>query len=301
MGPTASGKSALALALAHALDGEIVNADSMQMYRDLRVLTARPSEWDEKAAPHRLYGLIDAAQRFSVGQYLTTLAPVLADLKHRGRHAIIVGGTGLYFKAMTQGLVDAPAVSETMLQALRAELAERGPEALHGELDFAARREIRPHDTPRLLRALGVWRESGRSLHGDHDNAAPVLAPGDWMGIALTPSRGIIYEAIDRRFDAMVASGAVEEAKALFDRGLDPSLPCMKAHGMPWFAAHFRGEMAIGEAIALSKRDTRHYAKRQFTWIRGQMPDWTPVEDTDLDVRRAQIFSAMNALTQARR
>jgi len=270
MGPTASGKSALALAVADAIGGEIVNADSMQVYRDLRVLTARPTPEEEAQAPHHLYGHVDASERYSVGRWLKDARAAIAGIEARGRTAIVVGGTGLYFMALTEGLAAAPPTSEAARARLIARLEVEGALALHAALaarDPEAASRIGVNDAPRIIRALSVVEETGRTL-GSFLTPPPAAA---WAGAALTPERAQLYARIDARFEAMAAGGAVEEARALAERGLDVMLPAMKAHGMPWLAAHLRGEMRLAEAIALAQRDTRRYAKRQFTWIANQL------------------------------
>lgn len=288
MGPTASGKSALALALARRTGAAIVNADAMQAYRDLRVLTARPSAAEEAEAPHHLYGHVDASVRHSVGDWLNEALGALADIAADGRPAIIVGGTGLYFKALTEGLAAIPPPQPAVRAAIEARLGRLGPAALHAELgarDPAAATQIAPMDGVRIARALEVLEATGASILSFYSATAPALASGAWVGLALTPPRDWLYARINARFAAMMAEGAAEEAAALLARGLDPLLPAMKAHGMPWFAAEARGEIGQGELIALSQRDTRRYAKRQFTWIGGQMPGWARIETIDPEER----------------
>lgn len=290
MGPTASGKSALALALAERLDGEIVNADSMQVYRDLRVLTARPTREEEAQAPHHLYGHVDAAVRYSVGDWSRAAAPVIAEIAGRGKTPIVVGGTGLYFMALTEGLAEIPAPSAEA----RAEVAAADDGALHDwlrDLDPAAAATLEPRDTPRIVRALEVMLSTGLSISDWRAGTKPILGDGAWTGVALTPPRAPLYEAIDVRFGAMLAGGAMEEARALCARGLDPQLPCMKSHGMPWLAAHFRGEIDLETTAAHGRQDTRRYAKRQFTWIRNRMTAWARIEDVSLDRRIEQVLA----------
>jgi tRNA dimethylallyltransferase len=302
LGPTASGKSALALALAERLGGEIVNADSMQVYADLRVLTARPSPEEEARVPHHIYGVVDAATRFSAGAWLRTATPVLADIAARGKTAIVVGGTGLHFRALTEGLDDIPEPPAALRAALEARAAADGPEVLHAELaardsDGAAR--IRPRDTPKIIRALSVLQHTGRpidSFRTGRQRAEAPTAGRPPLGVALTPPRADLYRAIDARFAAMLSGGALEEARALMARGLDPALPAMKAHGMPWLMAHLRGEMTLAEAAALAARDTRRYAKRQFTWIANQTPDWPRIASTGLEDRIAHVCTLLKAL-----
>lgn len=274
MGPTASGKSALALALAEMLGGEIVNADSMQAYRDLCLLSARPSAAEEARAPHHLYGAVDASERYSTGRWLEDVTPALAAIAARGKTAIVVGGTGLYFKALTEGLsTAAPGDADTRTR-LRADLERDGAVALHARLaaiDAAAASRIKPNDSTRILRALEVH-EGGGDVAVLSERAPPALT--DFIGLALTPDRAALYAAIEVRFDLMIAEGALDEVRALVARNLDPNLPAMKALGVGPLAALIRGEIDLPAAIDLAKRDTRRYAKRQFTWINNQMPMW---------------------------
>ncbi len=273
-GPTASGKSALAIAVAKATGGVIVNADSMQLYDGLRVLTARPTPEEEAAAEHRLYGFVDPRVAFSVGDYVRTAAPLLGDLQRAGRLAILVGGTGLYFRALTHGLAEVPAIPAEVM----AEVEAIPPGELHRTLaaeDPESAGRLSPADLPRLQRALSVKRGTGLSL-GDwrRDATAPILQPDRWAGLFLGPERGPLYGRIDRRFEAMMASGALEEAARIRDLGLPANRGVMKAHGMPHLIAHLDGRLSLEEAIRLGQRDTRNYAKRQFTWARRFMTDW---------------------------
>jgi tRNA dimethylallyltransferase len=296
MGPTASGKSALALALAERLDAEIVNADSMQVYRDLRVLTARPTPAEEARAPHHLYGFVDAAVRFSVGAWLSAARLALAGIAARGRLAIVVGGTGLYFKALTEGLATTPPIPPELRGELEARLLRDGAPSLHGELsvrDPKVAAALSPNDAPRILRALEVFEATGESISVWRDrNDPPVLAPGAWAGIALHPPRALLYARIDARFAAMLEAGALDEVTRLQARGLDPLLPCMKAHGAPALMAHLRGDMGLPGATKLAAQDTRNYAKRQFTWMRGQMPNWPRLEMLEDAARIAAALAA---------
>lgn len=295
MGPTASGKSALALDLAARLGGDIVNADSMQVYRDFRILTARPSDADLARAPHHLYGHVDASELYSVGRWLKDALTALAAIQARGRLPIVVGGTGLYFKALTEGLVELPPVEPELREALRARLALVGAPALHGELarvDPASAARINMNDAPRILRALEVFEMLGEPLSALQADTKPALAREQWVGLALTPPREALHAAIDARFDAMLHSGALEEARAFAARGLDPALPANKAHGAPALTAHLRGELSLQEAAEIGKRDTRRYAKRQFTWMAGQMAAWPRIADTDPLARLARVLEA---------
>jgi tRNA dimethylallyltransferase len=281
-GPTASGKSALALSLAEQCGGTIINADAMQVYRDLRIITARPTPEEEARVPHLLYGHVDAAENYSVGRWCVDVAAALAEAEGAGRVPIVVGGTGLYFKALTQGLAAVPPTPADVRAAVRARLDKIGPAGLHAELqkhDPAMAARLKPGDRMRVARALEVFEATGRSL-ADWQRAGmrAVLDPKRAAKIFLNPDRAELHRRIEARFDAMLANGALQEVRALDARGLDPLLPAMKAHGVPWLRRHLRGEISLAEAAAGAKQDTRRYTKRQLTWFRHQMPGWTWVE-----------------------
>jgi tRNA dimethylallyltransferase len=278
-GPTASGKSALALALAERLGGTIINADSMQVYRDLRIITARPSLDEEARVPHRLYGHVDAAENYSVGRWCQDARAALDAVRAEGRLPVLVGGTGLYFKALTQGLSVVPPTPPEIRAAVRARCDAEGVAALHAELarrDPAMAERLRPSDRMRIARALEVLDATGRSLADWHHDGMPsILDPGRALKFFLVPDRAALHRRIDARFDAMLAAGALEEVRRLAARRLDPMLPAMKAHGVPWLIRHLAGEITLAEAAEAGKRDTRRYTKRQLTWFRHQMPGWT--------------------------
>jgi tRNA dimethylallyltransferase len=277
-GPTASGKSALALALAERTGGVVINTDSMQVYRDLRVITARPTPDEESRVPHRLYGHVDAAINYSAGSYVTDAAMVLAEARNAGRLPIFIGGTGLYFKALTRGLSAVPPVAAEFRDAVRLRLARDGVEALHAELalrDPEAAERLKPRDRTRITRALEVVEATGRPLADWHrEGQPPLLAEGNYQAVFLAPERDTLYARIDARFETMLGKGALEEVAALAARGLDPLLPAMKAHGVPALMRFLKGEIARDQAAAIGKADTRHYAKRQFTWFRHQLPEF---------------------------
>jgi tRNA dimethylallyltransferase len=279
-GPTASGKSALALDLARETAGEIVGADSMQLYRDLRVLTARPSEADEATCPHHLFGVADAAETWSVGRWLGEALRVLDEIAGRGRPAILVGGTGLYFRALTMGLADVPPTPAAVraevlsLWELLGEVAFRERLA---EADPAAETRIAPADRQRLTRALEVFQATGRALTDWQADTRPPLAREAWRGVVLTLPRPDLYARIETRLDAMAASGARQEVAALLARRLDPRLPAMKALGVASFAAELAGRLTPDQALAEAKAETRRYAKRQVAWFNTQAADWPRV------------------------
>jgi tRNA dimethylallyltransferase len=277
-GPTASGKSALALALAQKAGGVVINADSMQVYRDLRILTARPSAEEEALVPHRLYGHVDAAVNFSAGSWVTDAAHELSQARAQGALPIFVGGSGLYFKALTRGLSAVPPIAPEIRDAVRARLECDGVEALHAALtlrDPASAGRLKPRDRSRIARALEVVEATGRSLTDWHrDGLPPLLPEGSFRALFLDPDRDPLYARIDARFDAMLKAGALEEVAALAARRLDPLLPAMKAHGVPGLIRHLNGEITLEEAAVIGRADTRHYAKRQFTWFRHQLPEF---------------------------
>ena len=292
-GPTASGKSALALALAETHNGVIINANSMQVYRDLRMITARPTPEEEARAPHRLYGDIDAAVNFSAGAWVADAAKVLAEARAQNRLPIFTGGSGLYFKALTRGLSAVPPIPSDVREDVRARLARDGVEALHAALmqrDPASAERLKPRDRTRIARALEVVEATGRSLTDWHrDGLPPLLPPGAFAAVFLSPERDELYTRIDARFDAMLQAGALDEVAALASRKLDPLLPAMKAHGVPALIRHLNGELALQEAAVIGRADTRHYAKRQFTWFRHQLPEfeWTKPQEARERLDRA--------------
>jgi tRNA dimethylallyltransferase len=270
----------LGIELARALDGVVINADSMQVYRDLRVITARPTPDEETQAPHRLYGHVDAAVNFSVGRYVADAVEVLRGLN--GRTPIFVGGTGLYFKALTEGLSDIPTVPDEVREAIRRESEGLETPDLHrllSERDPATSRTLRPSDRLRIQRALEIFAATGQPLVSFHGARRPGPL-NDWpvSKLFLAPDREALRRRIDTRFLAMMECGALDEARALGERRLDPMLPAMRAHGVPGLLAYLRGDIDLDEAIVKGQGDTRRYAKRQFTWFRHQLPDWTWVE-----------------------
>lgn len=309
-GPTASGKSALALALAEDLAragvrSVLVNADSMQVYRELEILTARPSAADLARAPHRLYGFAPAAAAFSVGRWRALALAELRAARAAGRAALVVGGSGLYVSALTDGLAPAPPVPPEVLRRAAARRAALGARAFHAEL--AARdpdsRRLAPGDAQRTTRAWAVLESSGRTLAAWRAEPRDP-PPGPILRVLVRPERGALYRACDRRFAAMLARGALEEARALAALGLDPALPAMKALGVRPLLDHIAGAAALEEAAARAARDTRRYAKRQLTWLRHRYPADLVVDDVGggagAEARRA-VLSAVLASTGAAR
>ncbi len=284
-GPTASGKSGLAIELARACNGVIINADSMQVYRELRVLTARPNADEEAAAPHRLYGITSVAAPFSVGRWLERVQVEIAAARRAGQLPIIVGGTGLYFQALTEGMAKIPGIPEPVRQAARARLSELGPAGLHAALaerDPLMAGRLTPSDSQRLVRAYEVIEGTGLSLAAWQRNAATtaVLAP-PWHGFVLTWPREQLYHRCDERLAAMLDQGALDEVADLAAMDLDPGLPAMKALGVPELIRYSRGEIGRAQALAAAQQATRRYAKRQMTWYRNKMCSWMTINSQD--------------------
>ena len=277
-GPTASGKSALALELAQRTGGVVINTDSMQVYRDLRIITARPTAGEEAQVPHRLYGHVDAGVNFSAGAWVTDAAKVLGEARADKRLPIFIGGSGLYFKALTRGLSAVPPIPPDVRDSVRARLEQRGVEVLHAELaarDPLSAERLKPRDRTRIARALEVVEATGRPLPDWHrDGLPPLLPPGQFHALFLAPERERLYARIDARFGVMLDEGALDEIAALAARGLDPLLPAMKAHGIPALIRHLKGEISRQAAAEIGRADTRHYATRQFTWFRHQLPEF---------------------------
>ena len=280
-GPTASGKSALAIEIARRTGGTVVNADSMQVYADLRILSARPSEAEEATVPHRLYGHVDGAVNYSAMRYAEDLAALLDVLRASGSLPILVGGTGLYFKAVTEGFSAMPAVPENVRTTFRAHAETLDTAALHAELavcDPLMAERLRSTDRMRIMRALEIFRATGRSLASFQGDREPgPLGEGGLLRLFIHPEREVVRQQIDRRFEQMIATGALDEVARLKARGLDPLLPIMRAHGVPGLIAHLEGAITLEEAIQRGQADTRAYAKRQVTWFRHQMAGWQAV------------------------
>ncbi len=274
-GPTASGKSALALRLACALGGVVINADSMQVYRDLRVLTARPDRDDEATAPHRLFGHVDGAVNYSAGLWLAHASVALNEARRDGRLPVFVGGTGLYFKALTRGMSAIPPVPEDVRAKVRSRAAGVPAADLYASLmhrDPATAARLRPSDPQRILRALEVFEATGKSLASFHaTRTLPVLDAKDVFAVFLATEREVLKARIDARFEVMLQAGALQEAAELRERRLDPALPVMRAHGVPHLIAHLKGEISQAEAARRAKLDTCRYAKRQLTFARHQL------------------------------
>lgn len=296
-GPTASGKSALALSLAERHHGTVINADSMQVYQELRVLTARPTPEEEARVPHALYGFVSAREAYSVGRYLTDAARAIEAVEAQGRLPVIVGGTGLYFKALLEGLSPIPSIPADIRARWRGEAQRIGAAGLQrvlAERDPEMAQRLRPSDPHRIVRALEVLEATGRSLaEWQRIPGEGVVAEDETIRLVLLPDRAELYRRCEARFDAMMRQGALDEVAALSALGLDPDLPAMTAHGVPHLLAALAGQIDLETAAERAKSDTRHYAKRQFTWIRRNMQSWRRVDaqqmeniDVKIDIMR---------------
>ncbi|MGR9205234.1 tRNA (adenosine(37)-N6)-dimethylallyltransferase MiaA [Rhizobium leguminosarum] len=276
-GPTASGKSALAVELAKRHDGVVVNADSMQVYDTLRVLTARPSEEEMQGVPHHLYGHVPAGAAYSTGGWLRDVSALLPTLRAAGRLPVFVGGTGLYFNALTGGLSDMPEIPEALRKALRSRLLEEGTDGLYAELavaDPAMAASLNRQDGQRIVRALEVMKATGRSIADFQGQSGPVIIDAaQARKIVVLPDRAVLHQRINGRFEKMLQQGAEDEVRALLALDLPAEAPVMKAIGVSQITAMVRGEMTRDEVLEKGAAATRQYAKRQMTWFRNQMDD----------------------------
>ena len=297
-GPTAAGKTALALAAAEVLDGEIINADSMQIYSGLPLITAQPEAADFARVPHHLFGCIDPVQRWSVGHWTEAALAQIDAIRTRGRTPVLVGGTGLYFLALTKGLAPVPDIDPETRQQVVELIAEAGADGLRREaerLDPAAAARVKPADLQRLMRIVEVGYATGEALTSFHAETRPLLATAEWRGIVIEPERQALYDRIDQRFVHMLEAGALEEVAAFASLQLDPLLPASKALGVPPLLAHLRGELPLEEAVTLAQRDSRRYAKRQMTWFRNQHPDWSRIHALDADAARHELAAILES------
>jgi tRNA dimethylallyltransferase len=299
-GPTASGKTALAIHAARRLGGEVVNADSMQIYADIPVLSAAPPADEQAGIPHHLFGVLDASQRASVGWWARAAMAVIDEIRSRGNTPVVVGGTGLYFNALTEGLAEVPDIPDEAAAEAEA-IAGQGiailrVEAERHDPDGASR--VLGDDIQRLRRIVEVGLATGRALSSFHGDTMPLLPEGAWRGVVIEPDREALYARINVRFDHMLANGALEEVEALAKRGLDPELPAMKALGVPQLIALRNGEMTRAEAEEYAKRESRRYAKRQFTWFRNRCADWPRIDSLDPATARAQFDALLEGETE---
>ena len=302
-GPTASGKSALALDVAEEFGGTIINADSMQVYRELRVLTARPTAADEARVPHRLFGTVRARESYSVGRWLKEATGAIEAARHAATLPVVTGGSGLYLKALMEGLAAVPDIPDAVRAEARALHADLGGAAFRARLareDPVLAETIPQGDRQRLIRAFEVVRATGRSLadwRGDHE-ARPAAR---FCTLVLAPPREVLYAAIDERFTAMMENGALAEVEALLSAGLDPALPAMKAVGVAPLGRHLAGEISLEEASEAARRASRNYAKRQMTWLRHQMAGAKTIDAQYSKSLAPKIFSFIRQFLLTRR
>ena len=280
-GPTASGKTALALEMAARHGGAIINADSMQVYRELRILTARPTPEEEARAPHHLFGHVSVTDAYSVGRWIADVEAALVACREAGRRPIIVGGTGLYFKALLEGLAPVPTVASDVRAHWRREAENERPGVLHATLarrdpEMAAR--LKPADLQRIVRALEVLDSTGMSLADwQRQRSEPLIREAEAECYVILRDRDVVRARCDQRFDAMMADGALDEARTLAAMDLDPALPAARAHGLRALQSFLGGETDLEAAVAAGKLETRQYVKRQETWARRYMMSWIPI------------------------
>lgn len=283
-GPTASGKSAYAIKLAKDKHGEIINADAMQVYKELQVLSARPAEREMQNIPHHLYGHVSVRERFSTGRWLKQAEDKIIDVLARDKTPILVGGTGLYFKALTDGLAQIPKISDEAKKAAQNILDKQGIDALRlraFELDTTATNKVLGDDPQRLLRIVSVALGSQKPLSEWQKNTRPALPKDIWKGLVILPKRDVLYQRINTRFGDMLKTGGLLEAKRIHKMDLPDDLPAMRAIGLKELLSHIRGEIDLDTAIEIAQRQTRRFAKRQYTWIRGNMKNWRWLEPDD--------------------
>ncbi len=279
-GPTASGKSAWAIEIAKKYSGEIINADAMQVYGDLQILSARPTMQEMQGIPHHLFGHVAGDVRYSTGQWLREVQPIILDCLARDVMPILAGGTGLYFKALMDGLAEVPSISEGVHKKIQHMLDERGIAYLRTEaehIDPLATARVLGNDPQRLTRILSVYEETGRTLTDWQSNTRPIIPRQFCKCAVLLPERAGLYERINARFANMIDNGGLEEAKAVFAKGYDSVLPMMKAIGLQQLGPYIKGAANLHESIEMASRDTRRLAKRQYTWFRGQGENWLKI------------------------
>ena len=293
-GPTASGKSGFALQIAHAIDGEIINADAVQIYEPLQILSARPTQMQMQNIPHHLYGFLSGEKRYSAGAWLRAVTPIILQILARGKVPIITGGTGLYFKALTEGLADIPPISPEVEQRVTAVLHEYGPSHLRDlcqSCDPIATSRVIGDNPHRLMRILAVFWQTGQALSHLQKVTRPIIPPRFITCCVLMPERDVLYQRINMRYTAMIEQGAIDEAKALLAQGFPPSLPVMKAIGLPPLLRYLNAEITRDEALAQGQQDTRRFAKRQMTWFRNQTRDWPKLHNSAERVQFIEMIS----------
>jgi len=273
-GPTASGKSSLAMSIASKIDAVIINCDSKQLYKEIPIITAQPTKEEQSLIPHEMYGVISVAEHCSVGRWLDMVKPVIEKAWQSGKVPMLVGGTGMYIKYLTEGIPQMPYIDDDIRKKVRGEVASLGSAVVHENLDDAMRQKLEPGDKQRVARAYEVLLQTGKSLaYWQEQPAIPVFDNVQFHKFFLSPPREKVYENCNMRFEQMMQEGVLEEIEEMKAMGLSDELPSMKSHGVPELIAYLNGDMTKEDAIWQAQRNTRHYIKRQFTWFRGQLKD----------------------------
>ena len=279
-GPTASGKSAWAIQISKSLGGEIINADAIQVYSELSIISARPSKSEMQSIPHHLFGHIDSNFRYSAGNWISEVESLIIDIQARGKTPILTGGTGLYFKSLIDGIAKIPSIPSDIILETNKFLEQNGIEGLRNlaeKLDSKAASRVLGKDAHRLMRIINVYKATNKPISFWQENTKPVVPRIFCHCAVLLPERQKLYDAINNRFDLMMEKGLLNEAERIFSKNIDPGLPIMKAIGLREFFPYFRGDISLDEAVDLAKRNSRRFAKRQFTWFRGQLKNWNEI------------------------
>jgi tRNA dimethylallyltransferase len=280
-GPTASGKSAWAIQIAKSFDGEIINTDALQVYSELNIISARPSRSEMLSVPHHLFGHVDSNFRYSVGNWISEVESLIVDTLARGKSPILTGGTGLYFKSLIEGIAKIPSIPSDVILETNKFQEQNGVEGLRNlaeKLDPKAASRVLGKDPHRLMRIINVYKVTNKPISFWHENTKPVVPRIFCHCAVLLPERQKLYDAINNRFDLMMKKGLLNEAERIFTKNIDPSLPIMKAIGLREFFPYFSGDISLDEAVDLAKRNSRRFAKRQFTWFRGQLKNWNEIK-----------------------
>jgi tRNA dimethylallyltransferase len=280
-GPTASGKSAWAIQIAKSFGGEIINTDALQVYSELKIISARPSRSEMLSVPHHLFGHVDSNFRYSVGNWISEVESLIVDTLARGKSPILTGGTGLYFKSLIEGIAKIPSIPSDVILETNKFQEQNGVEGLRNlaeKLDPKAASRVLGKDPHRLMRIINVYKVTNKPISFWHENTKPVVPRIFCHCAVLLPERQKLYDAINNRFDLMMKKGLLNEAERIFTKNIDPSLPIMKAIGLREFFPYFSGDISLDEAVDLAKRNSRRFAKRQFTWFRGQLKNWNEIK-----------------------
>ena len=280
-GPTASGKSAWAIQIAKSFSGEIINTDALQVYSELNIISARPSKSEMISAPHHLFGHVDSNFRYSVGNWISEVESLIIDILARGKSPILTGGTGLYFRSLIEGIAKIPIIPSDIILETNKFQEQNGVEGLRNlaeKLDPKAASRVLGKDPHRLMRIINVYKATNKPISFWQENTKPVVPRIFCHCAVLLPERQKLYDAINNRFDLMMKKGLLNEAESIFTKNIDPSLPIMKAIGLREFFPYFSGDISLDEAVHLAKRNSRRFAKRQFTWFRGQLKNWNEIK-----------------------